>query len=89
MTAPAKLFRVTLEVANLERLQGLLPGVPLMQLMIFGYAINADGQFIAGVELAFKDTFAVDPDAIGTRQVTDHKVILDLSNATVAARHLA
>jgi hypothetical protein len=49
----------------------------------------ADGQLIAGIELAFLDANAVDPDAVRAAQVPNHDMIVNLRNTAVPAGNFA
>ena len=48
----------------------------------------ADDEFVAGDQLAFNDSLAVNANAVRAAQIADHEIIMYLRNATVSPRHL-
>src|SRR5262249_8187269 len=52
-------------------------------------AVVADRQLVAGAELALDDADPVDADAVGTVEVADDEVVVDLGDAAVPAGDLA
>ena len=48
----------------------------------------ADDEFVAGDQLAFNDSLAVNANAVRAAQIADHEIIIHLRNATVSPRHL-
>src|SRR5262249_33605205 len=52
-------------------------------------AVAADGQFVAGFEIALQDADAVDADAVGAAQIPHDQVIANLGYAAMPAGNFA